>query len=99
MFTPAKFVDNGSNSQRPDHASRAENGHSKTPHHGNGFFAESILVPVRGHIMEKRAQFLSHKEIKAEELDEFALLDLTFFQRHSSLRKPRSNFKFSDTST
>lgn len=79
VFTPAKFVDHGSNSQRPDHASRTENGHSKTPHHGNGSFAERFPVPVRGHITEKILQFLSHKEIKAAELNEFALLDLGFF--------------------
>lgn len=79
VFTPAKFVDHDSDSQRPDHASRAENGHSKTPHHGDGSFAERLPVPVRGHIMEKTAQFLSHKEIKAAELGEFALLDFRIF--------------------
>lgn len=79
VFTPAKFVDHGSNSQRADHASGAENGHGKTPHHGNGSFAERLPVPVRGHIMEESAQFLSHKEIRTAELNEFALLDLGFF--------------------
>lgn len=96
VFTPAKFVDHDSNRQRPDHASRAENGHSKTPHHGNGSFAERLPVPVRGDIMEKTAQFLSHKEIKAAELNEFASLDLGFF---SKAFESEETFKFSDTST
>lgn len=81
MFTPAKFVDHGSNRQRPNHASRAENGHGKTPHHGDGSLAERLPVPVRGHITEKNTQFLSHKEIKVAELDKFASLDLGFFSK------------------
>lgn len=47
MFSPAKLVDYCSDTERPDHASHTEDGHSNTPHHGDGIFAERLRVTLQ----------------------------------------------------
>lgn len=58
MFSPAESVDHGSDTERPNHASHTEDGHSQTPQHGVGSCTEGLPVPLYRHILEKPAQFL-----------------------------------------
>lgn len=70
--TPAKLVDNGSDGERPDHASHAENGHGEAPHHDVGLLAERLPVPLHRHILEEPAQFLPRGGNTVARLDNLA---------------------------
>lgn len=61
-FPPAKSIDHGPNWEGADHPAHAEDGHGKTPHHGDGARAELLPVAVPRHILEKPTQFLSKRK-------------------------------------
>lgn len=53
LFSPAKFIDHGSNREWTNHSPDTEDGHGKTPHHSVGSRTEGLPVPLQRHIVEK----------------------------------------------